>query len=91
MSLASSFMTKDVVHFLSPMGDAHFFSANSPQNPAFVQVGDEVFEDTVICVIEWNGVKNEVRAETRGIIVAILAGNGQSIKFGQRLFTIWPY
>ena len=84
-------MANGTFPFLSPMGDATFYLSPSPDSPTFVEVGDEVQEDTIICIIEWKKIRNEIKAETRGIILEVLAQNGKPISFGQPLFTIWPY
>ncbi len=67
-----------------------FYSASSPDAPAFVNVGDRVNEDTVVCIVEAMKVFNEIKAETSGTIEKILVDNGQAVEFGQPLFTIKP-
>jgi biotin carboxyl carrier protein len=49
-----------------------------------------VQEDTVVCIIEAMKVMNEIKAETRGIIVDILAQNGKPVEFGKPLFAVRP-
>jgi biotin carboxyl carrier protein len=53
-------------------------------------VGSEVGPDTVVCIIEAMKVMNEIKAETRGVITAIVAENGKPVEFGQTLFKIRP-
>jgi acetyl-CoA carboxylase biotin carboxyl carrier protein len=53
-------------------------------------VGQEVQEDTVVCIIEAMKVMNEIKAETKGIIVEVLAQNGKSVDFGKPLFAVRP-
>jgi acetyl-CoA carboxylase biotin carboxyl carrier protein len=65
-----------------------FYQSPSPDAPPFVQVGDEVGPDTVVCVIEAMKVMNEIKAETKGVIKAILAENAKPVEFGQPLFEI---
>ncbi len=65
-----------------------FFSAASPDDPAFVAEGDEVTADTVVCIIEAMKVMNEIKAETSGTITKILVPNGSPVEFGQKLFEI---
>jgi acetyl-CoA carboxylase biotin carboxyl carrier protein len=65
-----------------------FYAAPSPESPAFVSVGQEVTEDTVVCVIEAMKVMNEIKAETRGIVAEIVAENGKPVQFGQALFRL---
>jgi acetyl-CoA carboxylase biotin carboxyl carrier protein len=67
-----------------------FYSAASPDAKAFVSAGDRVTEDTVVCIIEAMKVFNEIKAETTGTIQKVLVENGQSVEFGQSLYTIKP-
>ncbi len=65
-----------------------FYSAASPESPAYVTVGQEVSEDTVVCIIEAMKVMNEIKAECRGTIAEIVAENGKPVQFGQPLFRV---
>lgn len=65
-----------------------FYTAPSPDSPAYVTVGQEVTEDTVVCIIEAMKVMNEIKAECRGVIAEIVADNGKPVQFGQPLFRI---
>ena len=65
-----------------------FYGAPSPESAAFVRVGQEVNEDTVVCIIEAMKVMNEIKAETRGIVAEIVAENGKPVQFGQALFRL---
>ena len=53
-------------------------------------MGTEVGPDTVVCIIEAMKVMNEIKAETRGIITAVVAENAKPVEFGQPLFRIRP-
>jgi acetyl-CoA carboxylase biotin carboxyl carrier protein len=75
---------KDIV---SPMVGT-FYRAGSPETPAFVDVGKEVSEETVVCIIEAMKVMNEIKAETNGVIAEIVAENGKPVQFGQVLFRV---
>lgn len=75
---------KDVV---SPMVGT-FYRAGSPEAPPFVDVGKEVSEETVVCIIEAMKVMNEIKAETKGVIAEIVAENGRPVQFGQVLFRV---
>jgi acetyl-CoA carboxylase biotin carboxyl carrier protein len=74
---------------VSPMVGT-FYLSPSPDSPPYVSVGQEVQEDTVVCLIEAMKVMNEIKAETRGIIVEILAQNGKPVEFGKPLFAVRP-
>lgn len=72
---------------LSPMVGT-FYRASSPESPPFVDVGKEVTEDTVVCIIEAMKVMNEIKAETKGVIAEVVAEGGKPVQFGQVLFRV---
>jgi acetyl-CoA carboxylase biotin carboxyl carrier protein len=65
-----------------------FYSAPSPDSPAFVSVGQEITPDTVVCIIEAMKVMNEIKAEVAGTVAEICAENGKPVQFGQALFRV---
>jgi acetyl-CoA carboxylase biotin carboxyl carrier protein len=65
-----------------------FYRGGSPEAPAFVDVGTEVREETVVCIIEAMKVMNEIKAETTGVIAEVVAENGKPVQFGQVLFRV---
>jgi acetyl-CoA carboxylase biotin carboxyl carrier protein len=81
--------TPGVEQIVSPMVGT-FYTSPSPESPAYVAVGQEVQEDTVVCIIEAMKVMNEIKAETRGVIVEVLAQNGKPVEFGKPLFAVRP-
>jgi acetyl-CoA carboxylase biotin carboxyl carrier protein len=72
---------------LSPMVGT-FYRAASPESPPFVDVGKEVAEESVVCIIEAMKVMNEIKAETKGVIAEIVAESGKPVQFGQVLFRV---
>jgi acetyl-CoA carboxylase biotin carboxyl carrier protein len=80
----SSMASKEIT---SPMVGT-FYRAASPEAPPFVDVGREVNEDTVVCIIEAMKVLNEIKAEVSGVIVEVVAENGKPVQFGQALFRV---
>jgi acetyl-CoA carboxylase biotin carboxyl carrier protein len=67
-----------------------FYRTPSPDAAPYVDVGSEVGPDTVVCIIEAMKVMNEIKAEARGIITAVLSENAKPVEFGQPLFKIRP-
>ena len=65
-----------------------FYSASSPESPAFVKVGDKVSNESVVCIIEAMKVMNEIQAEMSGVITELLVDNGEAVEYGQPLFKI---
>ncbi len=72
---------------VSPMVGT-FYTAASPDSPTFVSVGQQVTPDTVICIIEAMKVMNEIKAETSGTVVEVIAENGKPVQYGQPLFRL---
>src|SRR5437870_206588 len=62
------------------------YRAPSPEAANYVEVGTEVNPDTVVCIIEAMKVMNEIKAETRGVISAVMVDNAKPVEFGQALF-----
>jgi len=77
----------DVNVIKSPMVGT-FYRAPSPDAEPFVEVGSEVREDTVVCILEAMKVMNELKAGYRGKVAAILVENGQPVEYNQPLFHI---
>jgi acetyl-CoA carboxylase biotin carboxyl carrier protein len=65
-----------------------FYRSPSPESGSFVEVGANVTEDTVVCIIEAMKVMNEIKAETSGVIAEVLVENGKPVQFGQALFRV---
>ena len=79
--------TSHLRDIVSPMVGT-FYRAASPDAPAFVDVGKEVTEETVVCIIEAMKVMNEIKAETKGVIAEVVAENGKPVQFGQVLYRV---
>jgi acetyl-CoA carboxylase biotin carboxyl carrier protein len=77
----------DIKHIASPMVGT-FYRAPSPDAPAYVEVGQEVDPETVVCIIEAMKVMNEIKAEVTGVVTEILAENAKPVEFGQKLFAV---
>ncbi len=67
-----------------------FYRAPSPDAPPFVEKGDIVDKDDVICIIEAMKIMNEIKAEVKGKIKEILVDNGEVVEFAQPLFLLEP-
>ena len=65
-----------------------FYKSSSPEDPAFVKVGDVIDENTVVCIIEAMKVMNEVKAGIKGTVAEILIENGNPVEFGTKMFRI---
>jgi acetyl-CoA carboxylase biotin carboxyl carrier protein len=65
-----------------------FYSKANPNSPPFVKVGDTVNPETVVCIIEAMKVFNEISAEIKGKIVAVLVDSETPVDFGRPLFKV---
>tara|TARA_Y100000741_G_scaffold173526_1_gene131512 strand:- start:212 stop:661 length:450 start_codon:yes stop_codon:yes gene_type:complete len=72
---------------LSPMPGV-FYSSQSPEKPAYVNVGDNVKAGQVLCIIESMKIMNEIESEHNGIIKEIIVNNSDPVEFNQPIFII---
>ena len=74
-------------YITSPMVGT-FYAAASPQDSAFVKVGDSVTADAVVCIVEAMKVMNEVKAGKSGVVKEIMIDDAHPVEFGTKLFRI---
>lgn len=67
-----------------------FYRKPSPDKPAFKEVGDNVAEGDVLCVIEAMKLFNEIESEVSGKVVKVLVDDASPVEFDQPLFLIDP-
>lgn len=79
--------SSSIVLIKSPMVGT-FYSRPNPKAEPFVKVGDRVEPTTVVCIIEAMKVFNEIPAEVRGRIVAVLCEDGEAVDFDKPLFKV---
>ncbi|HUR39376.1 MAG TPA: acetyl-CoA carboxylase biotin carboxyl carrier protein [Planctomycetota bacterium] len=77
----------NVTEFKSPLVGTFYRSAK-PDSDSFVNIGDEVGPEKVLCIIEAMKVMNEIKAEMSGVVRDILVKNGQAVEFGEPMFLI---
>lgn len=65
-----------------------FYRSPAPGAKAFVEVGQQVAEGDVLCIIEAMKLLNEIETDRAGTIKAILVENGHPVEYGQPLFVI---
>ena len=81
--------TSKYIIIKSPMIGTFYRSA-SPEKPLFVNVGDEIKEGQVLCIIEAMKLFNEIESEVSGRVVKILADNASPVEYDQPLFLVEP-
>jgi acetyl-CoA carboxylase biotin carboxyl carrier protein len=65
-----------------------FYSSPAPGAKAFVDIGSEVKQGDVLCIIEAMKMMNQIESDKAGRVVSVLAKNGDPVEFGQPLFVI---
>ena len=67
-----------------------FYRSPAPDKPTFVNVGDEIRQGQVICIIEAMKLFNEIECEVNGKIVKVLAEDASPVEYDQPLFLVDP-
>ena len=67
-----------------------FYRKPSPDKPVFVEVGSDIKEGDVLCVIEAMKLFNEIESEVSGKIVKVLVDDSSPVEFDQPLFLVDP-
>ncbi len=65
-----------------------FYSSPSPDQPPFVNKGQNIKTGDVLCIIEAMKIMNQIEADIGGKLVRILVENGDPVEYGQPLFVI---
>jgi acetyl-CoA carboxylase biotin carboxyl carrier protein len=65
-----------------------FYRCPEPGAPAFVEIGQRVKKDQVLCIIEAMKLMNEITSEYDGEVVSTYVENGKPVQYGERLFAI---
>ncbi|WP_276134505.1 acetyl-CoA carboxylase biotin carboxyl carrier protein [Polluticoccus soli] len=67
-----------------------FYRSPGPDKPSFVNVGDEVKQGQVICIVEAMKLFNEIESEFSGKIVKVLIDDASPVEYDQPLFLVEP-
>jgi acetyl-CoA carboxylase biotin carboxyl carrier protein len=67
-----------------------FYRSPAPGEPPFVEVGQEVEPDTIVCIIEVMKLMNSIEAGVRGVVKEIAVPNATAVEFGEALMGIEP-
>jgi len=65
-----------------------FYRSPEPGAASFVEIGERVKKDQVICIIEAMKLMNEITSEYDGELVSAYVENGKPVQYGERLFAI---
>ncbi len=72
----------------NPPLSARSTDRQSPGAALFVEIGDRVKKDQVLCIIEAMKLMNEITSEYEGELVSAYVENGKAVQYGERLFAI---
>ena len=67
-----------------------FYRAPAPGAPPFVEVGQKVAPDSVVCILEVMKLMNSIAAGVSGTVREIRVGDSQPVEFAQVLIVIEP-
>jgi len=67
-----------------------FYRKSSPDLPSLVEVGDNIKEGDVLCIIEAMKLFNEIESEVTGKIIKVLVDDATPVEFDQPLFLVDP-
>ncbi len=67
-----------------------FYRSAGPDKAVFVNVGDEIAEGKVICIIEAMKLFNEIESDVKGRIVKVLVDDASPVEYDQPLFLVEP-
>lgn len=67
-----------------------FYRSPAPNEPPYVQEGDEVRPGDVVGIVEAMKIMNEIECEVHGRVAQLLVEGGQSVEYGQPLMIIEP-
>ena len=65
-----------------------FYATPEPGAKPFVEIGQMVRKNQVLCIIEAMKLMNEITSEYEGELVKAYVENGQPVQYGERLFAI---
>ena len=80
-------IAENIKEIKSPMVGT-IYRSPSPEAAPYIEIGQAVTEDTVVCIIEAMKVMNEIKAEVRGVITEIMVENAKPVEFGKPLFKV---
>lgn len=67
-----------------------FYRRSSPDKPNLVEIGDEVSQGKVVCIIEAMKLFNEIESEVKGKVVKVLVEDASPVEYDQPLFLVEP-
>lgn len=82
--------TSKYIEIKSPMVGT-FYRKPSPDKPTYVNIGDDISEGSILCIIEAMKLFNEIESEVNGKIVKVLVEDASPVEYDQPLFLVEPF
>ena len=67
-----------------------YYESSAPGSEPFARIGKRVKKGDTLCIVEAMKLMNGIESEFDGVIVDILAKNGEPVEFDQSLFIVEP-
>ena len=67
-----------------------FYQAPAPDADSYVEVGQVVEKETILCIIETMKLMNEIESDVAGRVVKVCVDNAKPVEYNQLLFVIEP-
>jgi acetyl-CoA carboxylase biotin carboxyl carrier protein len=88
-SKAADAVASNLVTIKSPMIGT-FYRKSSPDKPNLADVGSDISNGQVVCIIEAMKLFNEIESEVKGKIVKVLVEDASPVEYDQPLFLVEP-
>jgi acetyl-CoA carboxylase biotin carboxyl carrier protein len=81
--------TENALWIKSPMVGT-FYARPKPDKPPFVNVGDHVQPETIVCIVEAMKMFNEIPAGLSGRVVEVCVKDGEPVDVNKPMFKVAP-
>jgi acetyl-CoA carboxylase biotin carboxyl carrier protein len=78
----------DEDHIITAPMIGTFYVSPAPGESPFVNVGDAIEAGQTVAIIEAMKIMNEIQSDQAGVLIEVLARNGQGVEYGQPLFRL---
>jgi acetyl-CoA carboxylase biotin carboxyl carrier protein len=82
--------TKEELYTITAPMVGTFYAAAEPGAEPFIQIGQKITADQIVCILEAMKLFNETEAGVAGEVISVLAKDGDFVEYGQPLFVVKP-
>ncbi|QJW47093.1 acetyl-CoA carboxylase biotin carboxyl carrier protein [bacterium BFN5] len=82
--------TKEELYTITAPMVGTFYAAAEPGAEPFIQIGQKITTDQIVCILEAMKLFNETEAGVAGEVISVLAKDGDFVEYGQPLFVVKP-